>query len=249
MIDVLLPATLLMVVLLIIHSYFGIQIIKRNIIFTDLAVGQMAALGVAISLYIFEGSGTYYFSVLFAIISAILIALMQHKNDAHQEAFIGLLYAFGISGVFIVMSRSPHGLEELNNLLAYDILFTNYKDIIYVAVLYSFIGVFLFLSKNLEGIKRELLFFILFALTITSSVKLAGVFVVFSILIAPSLIAIKLFSKHQVLFAAFIGSVIGFISILISYSFDFPTGYTIVFLNSLLAILTTIITIFLKKII
>lgn len=247
MIGVLLPATLLMVVLLIIHSYFGIQIIKRNIIFTDLAVGQMAALGVAISLYIFEGSNTYYLSVLFAILSASLIALMQYKNDAYQEAFIGLLYAFGISGVFIVMSRSPHGLEELNNLLAYDILFTNYKDIIYVAILYSFIGVFLFLGRNLEGIKRELLFFILFALTITSSVKVAGVFVVFSILIAPSLIAIRLFSEYQVLFAAVIGSMIGFISILISYSFDFPTGYTIVFLNSFLAILTTIITIFLKR--
>lgn len=247
MIDVLLPATLLAIILLIIHSYFGIQIIKRNIIFTDLAVGQMAALGVAISLYLFEGSNTYYFAVLFAILSASLIAFMQYRKDIHLEAFIGLLYAFGISGVFIVMSRSPHGLEELNNLLAYDILFTKYEDIAGVTVLYSIIGVFLYLIRNLDGIKKELLFFILFALTITSSVKLAGVFVVFSILIAPSLIAIKLFSKYQVLFATVVGSLIILVSIVLSYNFDLPTGYTIVFLNALSAILISLITTALKK--
>lgn len=247
MIDILFPATLLGIILLIIHSYFGIQIIKRNIIFTDLAVGQMAALGVAISLYLFEGAYIYYFSAGFAILTASLIAFIQHKKDPNTEAFIGLLYAFGISGVFIVMSCSPHGLEELNNLLAYDILFTKYEDIIYVTVLYGIIGLFLYLTKNLDGIKKELIFFILFALTITSSVKLAGVFVVFSILIAPSLIAVKLFSKYQVLYATIIGSFILVLSILLSYNFDFPTGYTIVFLNSLSAILIHLITASIKK--
>lgn len=247
MIDILLPATLLGIVLMVIHGYFGIQIIKRNIIFADLAVGQMAALGVAISLYLFESSYTYYFSVMFAILSASLIAFIQHRKDTHIEAFIGLMYALGISGVFIVMSHSPHGLEELNNLLAYDILFTRYEDVMITAITYCVIGLFLYVIRGLEGIKRELAFFILFALTITSSVRLAGVFVVFSILIAPSLTAIKLFSKHHLFFATVIGSLVFLLSIILSYNFDLPTGYTIVFLNALTAILITVITMLTKR--
>lgn len=75
MIELLIPPILLSFVLLLIHSYYGLQIIRRNIIFTDLAVGQMAALGVAISLYLFEGKYLYPVSLLFAVFTALLIAI------------------------------------------------------------------------------------------------------------------------------------------------------------------------------
>ncbi|MEJ5173424.1 MAG: metal ABC transporter permease [Hydrogenothermaceae bacterium] len=242
MIELLLPALILSFVLLIIHSYFGIQIIKRNIIFTDLSVGQMAALGVAISLYIFDGAYSYIFSLIFAVFTASLIAYIQYRGDKTQEAFIGLLYALGISGVFIVMSKSPHGLEELNNLLAYDILFTGYQEIFKVIALYVFVGITLYFVVNrLSGFKKDLLFFILFALTLTSSVKLAGVFVVFSMLIAPTLISLKLFSKNHLIYSTFIGTFLILISLILSYNFDLPTGYTIVFINALASILVSLI--------
>ncbi|ACN98729.1 metal ion ABC transporter, permease [Sulfurihydrogenibium azorense Az-Fu1] len=239
MIELLIPPILLSFVLLLIHSYYGLQIIKRNIIFTDLAIGQMAALGVAISLYLFGGKYLYPVSLLFAVFTALLIAYINHKEKSLQEAFIGLIYALGISGVFIVMSKSPHGLEELNNLLAYDILFTSYGDILKVSILYLFIGLVLyFFVRKIEGFLKDVLFFTTFAITLTSSVKLAGVLVVFSILIAPSLIALKLFNKNHILYATAVGSLLILISIILSYNFDLPTGYTIVFINTLSALAT-----------
>ncbi|MFN4305974.1 metal ABC transporter permease [Sulfurihydrogenibium azorense] len=242
MIELLIPPILLSFVLLLIHSYYGLQIIRRNIIFTDLAVGQMAALGVAISLYLFEGKYLYPVSLLFAVFTALLIAYINHKEKSLQEAFIALIYALGISGVFIVMSKSPHGLEELNNLLAYDILFTSYSDILKVSVLYLFIGLVLyFFVRKIEGFLKDVLFFTTFAITLTSSVKLAGVLVVFSILIAPSLIALKLFNKNHILYATTVGSLLILISIILSYNFDLPTGYTIVFINTLSALTTILI--------
>ncbi len=242
MIDILLPPLLLSLILLIIHSYYGIEIIKRNIIFTDLAVGQMAAVGVAISLYLFEGEYVYLFSLSFALLTAILIAYISQKDNISQEAFIGLIYAFGISLVFIVMSRSPHGLEELNNLLAYDILFTSYNEIFKVSLIYFVIGIFVyFINKKLSGFKRDVAFFTTFAITLTSSVKLAGVFVVFSILISPTLISLKLFKKNHVLYSVIIGLFLILIALVVSYNFDFPTGYTIVFINTLSAIMLSLL--------
>lgn len=237
MVDILLPPLLLSVILLIVHSYFGIQIIRRGVIFTDLAVGQMAALGAAISVYLLEGAYIYFFSLSLALLTSLLIAYIQHRKDYTQEAFIGLLYALGISGVFIVMSRSPHGLDELNNLLAYDILFTGYSEIYKIAVLYLIVGALIyFLVEKSEGLKREFAFFTLFAITLTSSVKLAGVLVVFSILIAPTLISLKLFKKNHILKSTLVGSGLILFSLLLSYNFDLPTGYTIVFINALTAV-------------
>lgn len=241
MIDLLLPPLLLSLVLLVIHSYYGLEIIKRNIIFTDLAVGQMAAVGVAVSLYLFEGQYLYLFSLSFALITSLLIAYVSHKENLSQEAFIGLIYALGTSLIFIVMSKSPHGLEELNNLLAYDILFTSYNEVFKVSLLYLSIGVFIyFVVSRLSGFRRELAFFTTFAITLTSSVKLAGVFVVFSILISPTFISLKLFKKNHILYSIFIGMILIFLALLISYNFDFPTGYTIVFINTLFAIVLSI---------
>src|SRR5437868_3165937 len=105
MIEILLPAFFLSLVLLGIHSYFGLEIIRRGIIFTDLAVGQMAALGAAVSLLFFEGSYIYPFSLGFSLIGGFLIAFGERKAR-NLEAFIGLLYAFGLSAVFILLSKS-----------------------------------------------------------------------------------------------------------------------------------------------
>ena len=147
MVDILLPAFFLSLVLLGIHSYFGIEIIKRGIIFTDLAVGQMAALGAATSLLFFDGLYIYPISLSFALIGGLLIAFASRKTE-NLEAFIGLLYAFGLSGVFILLSKSPHGAEEFQNLMASDILFTANSEILKVAVIYSLLGVFIYFTME-----------------------------------------------------------------------------------------------------
>ena len=133
MTDILLSSFFLSVVLLGIHSFFGLEIIKRGIIFTDLAIGQMAALGAALSILLFEGHYLYPISLAFALIGGIAISFSAKRTVSH-EAFIGLLYAFGISSVFIVLSKSSHGIEMFDRLMASDILFTPLSDIIETAI-------------------------------------------------------------------------------------------------------------------
>ncbi len=241
MMDVLGTAFLLSLVLLGIHSYFGIEIIRRGIIFTDLAIGQMAALGAAVSLMFFDGHFMYAISLVFALIAGFLNSVATRKVK-HQEAFIGLMYAFGVSGVFILLSKSAHGTEEFQKLLAADILFTPIGEILKTAVLYSVLGVILwFLSRKVNGIVKDVLFFTVFAITVTSSVRLAGVFVIFALLIAPAFIALRTGTKSVIAVAWLIGIVINLIALGVSYNFDFPTGYTIVFFHAFAAMLSTLI--------
>ncbi len=248
MIDILFPAFIISLVLLGIHSYFGLRIIERNIIFTDLAIGQMAALGAAISLFFFHGEKIYFVSLFMSLTGGLLIALLS-KRSKYLEAIIGLIYALGLSGAFILLSKSAHGMEKFNELMAYDILFTEMSDVTMTALFYLALGIaIIFINKYTRGFLNELLFFLTFAITVTSSVKLAGVLVVFAILLAPAFISIqlshlKLFSfvnKHRLLVSWVIGVVLNTLSIYISHSRDFPTGYTLVFVNALSAVVVSI---------
>ncbi len=237
--DILLSAFLLSVVLLGINSYFGLEIIRRGIIFTDLAIGQMAALGAALSLFFFEGAYLYPLSLAFSLLSGFIIALMSQRSK-QVEAFIGLMYAFGFAGVFILMSKSYHGMEAFQKLMASDILFTPMEDIIQTAVLYAILGVIIFVfQKRTQGFVKDMLFFITFAITVTSAVRLAGVLVLFALLVGPALIAGVIRRGIPLINVWIIGIFINILSIVISYQFDFPTGYTIVFFNALAALVVT----------
>lgn len=240
MIDILISAFFLSVVLLGIHSYYGIEIIKRGIIFTDLAIGQMAALGAAFAMRFFDGLYVYPVSLGFALMGGLAIALVS-KNAKNHEAFIGLMYALGISGVFLLLSGSAHGMENIDKLLAADILFTPVNDILRTAALYSIIGAVIFyFHRRTRGITRDILFFVTFSLTVTSSVKLAGVLVVFALLVAPALIAAGLGGRGQLWKSWIIGIVINLGAIFISYKMDLPTGYTIVFFHAFTAMFSFI---------
>jgi zinc/manganese transport system permease protein len=241
MTDILLSAFLLSVVLLGIHSYFGLEIIKRGIIFTDLAIGQMSALGAALSILFFDGLFIYPLSLTFALLAGLAIAIASKRTVSH-EAFIGLLYAFGISGVFIILSKSSHGVEMFDRLMASDILFTPLSDIIETAIIYACLGaILLFLYPRMKGIWKDLLFFISFAATVTSSVRLAGVLIVFALLVAPAYISMRINKGKLLLTAWIIGTGVNLVSILVSYSLDLPTGYTLVFFHALLALSVSIL--------
>ena len=234
--DILLSAFFLSIVLLGIHSYFGLEIIRRGIIFTDLAIGQMAAFGAALSLLFLHGEYLYPISLLFALLGGYSISLIS-KHEKNPEPFIGLMYAFGLSGVYILLSKSAHGMEIFQKLMAADILFTPLMDIVKTAVLYAALGVFIFFfHRKTTGAVRDMLFFITFAATVTSSVKLAGVLIVFSLLLAPALIAVIVGRGIPLISAWIIGIVLNVIAIIVSYRFDFPTGYTIVFFHAFAAL-------------
>ncbi len=248
MIDVLLYAFLLSVILVGIHSYFGLEIIRRGIIFTDLAIGQMSAVGAAFSIFLLDGEYIYPISLAFALIGGYFIAYAA-KKTTNVEAFIGLLYAFGVSIVFIVLSKTQHGMEEFQKLMAADILFTPLRDIVQVAIIYSLLGgIILFFHYKMTGFTRDLLFFVTFAVTVTSSVKLAGVLVVFAILVSPSLISISIGKGKSLVNAWIIGTLINLIAIILSYNFDFPTGYSIVFCNASVATIVVLVSKRMRKV-
>ncbi len=110
------PAFILAILLVFIHTIFGLEIIKRGVIFTDLAIGQFAAIGVAVSLLFFEGSYAFLLTLAFAFFGALLIAIATRRVK-HIEAFIGMLYALGASAIIVLLSNTTQGTE----------LFLNYK--------------------------------------------------------------------------------------------------------------------------
>ena len=239
MIEILTPAILLAFVLVGIHSLFGLEVVRRGVIFSDLAVGQWAGLGMALSISFFDNEYKYPLSLAFALFCGLLIsfALNRVKN---REAFIGLLYAFGSGAVMIALTHSAEGMEAFRNLISSDILFTMPETIYKSTLLYVVIGLLLWkLYPKLEGFYKDMLFFVLFAVTVTSSVSLAGVLTVFVFLIAPPFIALS-FGKESLLFAWLMGWFFSVMAIFISYYFDLPTGYTIVTFGSFFALLSGI---------
>ena len=236
MIDILLIPILLVVVLVMLHAYFGIEILKRGIIFTDLAIAQFAALGSSISLGYFHEEYFYLLTLSFALLCAFLIAFASTRK-LHLEAFIGILYILGASGIMMVLSHSSEGMEHFKSLLASDILFTPLNDVLQSIIIYAFIAMALyFVYPKLSGFVRELFFFSLLAITVTSSVSLAGVFVVFVLLIAPPFVSLSLNVKRPLLISFIFGWFFSIGAIVISYFYDLPTGYSIVFMGALLTV-------------
>ena len=236
MIDILLIPILLVVVLVMLHAYFGMEILKRGIIFTDLAIAQFAALGSSISLGYFHEEYFYPVTLSFALLCAFLIAFASTRK-LHLEAFIGILYILGASGIMMVLSHSSEGMEHFKSLLASDILFTPLNDVLQSIIIYAFIAMALyFVYPKLSGFFRELFFFSLLAITVTSSVSLAGVFVVFVLLIAPPFVSLSLNVKRPLLISFIFGWFFSIGAIVISYFYDLPTGYSIVFMGALLTV-------------
>lgn len=232
-ITLLYPAFILALLLVFIHAIFGMEIIKRGVIFTDLAIGQFAAIGVAVSLLLFEGHYMFVLTFLFALIGALLITLATYRVK-HIEAFIGMLYALGASSIMILLANTGQGTELFSKLQATDILFTSASDLWEPLVLYSVVALLFFLFYHrLTGFYKEALFFGLLALTVTSSVQLAGILVVFVLLIVPAFLALLQGRFSNLPFAWGLGSIIIIAAMLVSYYFDLPTGYTIVFIASL----------------
>lgn len=231
-VELLYPAFLLVLLLVFIHAIFGLEIIKRGIIFTDLAIGQISAIGMAISIGFLDGEYQTLLTLLFALFAAILITYAM-RRVAYKEAFIGMLYAFGASSIMILLANSPQGAELFQKLSATDILFASMEQVYESAILYAIIAIVMVsIYPRTTGLLKELTFFASLALVVTSSVQSAGVLVVFVLLVAPAFIALYQ-TRFKPLFVAWgVGVVSSLIALFLSYHFDLPTGYTIIFVLS-----------------
>jgi zinc/manganese transport system permease protein len=240
-ITLLYPAFFLAILLVFIHAIFGLEIIKRGVIFTDLAIGQFAAIGVVVSMLLFEGHYMFLLTFLFALIGALLITLATYRVK-HIEAFIGMLYALGASSIILLLAHTGQGTELFSKLQATDILFTSVADLWEPLVLYTMVALLFFLFYHrLTGLYKEALFFGLLALTVTSSVQLAGILVVFVLLIVPAFVALLQGRFSKLPFAWVLGSMFIILAMVISYYFDLPTGYTIVFVASLAGVSSALV--------
>lgn len=233
-----------------IHAYLGIHIIERGVIFVDLALAQIAALGATIGFlfgFSLHGSSNYWFSLAATFVGAIIFALTRTKKQRiPQEAIIGIVYAVSAALAILILSHSPEGDEEIRFMLVGNILLVGTPEIIKMAFLYSLVGLlhfvfrkkFLLISKQPEDAYRQgirikfwdLIFYLSFGVVVTSSVQIAGVLLVFSFLIVPAVAAILFSQKLSV--RLFLGWAIGiaasFLGIFFSYFFDLPTGATVV---------------------
>lgn len=235
------------VVLILIHAYFGIHVLERGIIFVDLSLAQFISLGTALSLFLGGGpGGRYVWPAVFAVLGALILSLSRRISKlVNIEAFIGVLYIFSLGGSILVLDRSPHGLEELKEILNGNILWLTGKDVALASVLYAAVGLFHFIfRKRFFGLTCraeyafawEFLFFLSFACVLVSSVHLAGILQVFSFLVIPALTG-RLFSKKpgKVLVAGWLtGLAVSVFGIVFSYGLDLPTGPVIVVAVSLM---------------
>jgi len=229
LIELLWPAFVLAIGLVFVHAIFGIEIIRRGVIFTDLAIGQIAAVGMAISIAYMDGAWQNTMTLLFAVVAAGAIALANSKIK-HVEAFIGLLYALGISSIMLILSKSAEGTELFSKLSAADILFVSSAEVTKSIILYIFVAIIMFfVYPRIKGVVKELLFFVMLAITVTSSVQSAGVLVVFALLIAPAYAGILQLKLNPLIFSWIFGSFAIVIALFSSYHLDLPTGYTIIF--------------------
>jgi zinc/manganese transport system permease protein len=247
-----------------IHAYLGFHIVRRGVIFVDLALAQMAALGVAVSLVLNTHENeqfTYLLALGMTFVGAALFAWLRgQERNAPLEAFIGIVFATAQAAVFLVLEKSPSGPEHLKETLAGSLFTVDPKHILNTAVLYAVIGVGHFLlrkpffeitndPKGAEARGRrlfwwDLCFYALFGFVVTSSVQIAGVLLVFGFLVIPAVAGLMATPRPGLALAVgwgfgFLGSMIGLLG---SVQFDLPAAPSIlVSLTGLLVVLGAVL--------
>ena len=205
------------------HAPLGIEVLKRGIVFIDLATAQVVGFAIILlGLWLEEPVSVVYQGVIFGagIVIALFFRWIERKSPDEQEAVIGSSFIIAASVGVLVLANDPHGGEALNDVLSGQILFISWGDIATFLPVYGLFVIAWFVAPRLRGGTS---FFVLFAVVITSSVQLVGVYVVFASLILPALAARK--GKGYVLWRAYASGAVAVIAaILVSAAADLPAG-------------------------
>jgi zinc/manganese transport system permease protein len=229
------PAFVAGVLVLITHVPLGMQVLKRGIVFIDLAIAQIAALGVIVAgMAGFEqGWAVQLAAGAAALLGALLLTWTERRWPQVQEAQIGAVFVLAATGSLLLLAHNPHGGEHLRDLLAGQILWVRYEQLIVPAFATVFIAAAVFLLRERLG---TLAFYLLFALAVTVSVQLVGVYLVFASLIVPAL-AVRNYPpgrRPAIAYAVGIGAYAA--GLVLSLLFDLPSGALIVWCLAALAI-------------
>lgn len=233
-----------------IHAYLGVHVVERGVIFVDLALAQIAALGATIAILAGmdpHGGGAYWISLAFTFLGAAIFSLARSRRvRIPQEAFIGIAYAVASAAAILAMSKATGETEHLKDMLVGNILAVSWKEVGHTALLYGAIGLFhygfrrnfLLISidpqaaeaKGLSIRLWDFLFYASFGFVVTSSVAIAGVLLVFCYLIVPS-VGAMLFAERigpRLAIGWTMGTLVSALGVYFSVVLDMPTGATIV---------------------
>ena len=227
-------------------SYLGVHVVGRGIVFVDLALGQISSLGVAFAAFI--GTGLTVIPLVFTLSGALLMSFLNIRDKRlKQEAIIGIFYAFASALTVLLISKTPHGDSDIQEVLFGNILSTSWQQISQIGIIFGIIALvhlvfykkFFKLTESFENGENHLvgifnvwnfLFYISIGLVIVFAVKINGVIPVFSYLIIPAVSAIMI-SKNKtvvIILALIISLLGGFFGLNFSFHYDFPAGSSIV---------------------
>lgn len=254
MIDALLflgPALAICLVIASIHVYLGMHVLEREVIFVDLSLAQLAALGATVAaLFTAEeepGWQAHAAALAFTVAGAAVFAFTRRvRSRVSQEAIVGIVYAVSSAVTVLVVSHSPHGAEHIKDILVGSLLNTTWANVWQTALAYAVIGAlqlalaqrFIAISWHPDEAERQSSrvelwdfgFYVLFGVVITISVRFAGILLVFSYLIVPAVIT-RLFSEHLLkrLFSGWgVALVASGLGLWASWIWDLPTGASMV---------------------
>ena len=225
--SLLLPAFCAGLLVLLTHVALGQEVLRRGIIFLDLAIAQIAAVGALVTIALGHEPGdlsTQVSSFGAAITGALLLGECERRWPQVQEAIIGILFVLSATGALLLLAHNAHGSEELKDILAGQILWVSFEQLWKGALLYLLLLPVLFSTR----IQHRLLFYVVFSLCVTLSVQWVGVYLVFSSLVIPAL-ATRSLQGPQRWWTGFGIGVAGYgLGLVLSALFDLPSGPLIV---------------------
>jgi len=236
-----------------IHAYLGVHVVERGVIFVDLSLAQIAALGATIAILLPVSGGdphapvVYWISLAFTFLGALVFSTIRAKNARiPQEAVIGICYAVASAASILAMSKATSEAEHLKDMLVGNILAVSWSEVAKTALLYGAVGLFhyvfrkKFLAISMDHDQAaanglsvrfwDFLFYASFGFVVTSSVAIAGVLLVFCYLIVPS-VAAMLYAEsigRRLAIGWSMGTLVSALGVYLSLKLDLPTGATIV---------------------
>lgn len=235
-----------------IHGYLGLHVLLRQVIFVDLALAQIAALGTVVAMILGHQPGSpvsFAYSLGAAVFGALIFSITRSRNAGNkvpQEAIIGITYVIASATAILVADRAPEGAEHIKELLAGTILWVTWPAVAKVLVIYAGVGLFHYIFRKrfitltedpdrayAQGWKVwfwDFLFYLSFGVIITLAVEIAGVLMVFSYLVAPAIIALGSSDRWgaRIGIAWAVGFLASAVGLIASYKVDFPSGPAIV---------------------
>lgn len=233
-----------------IHAYLGVHVLAREVVFVDIAMAQIAALGATTAFllgYDTETWQSYAYALAATIVGAVVLALSRsRRRHVSQEAVIGVVYAVSSAAAVLVADRAAHGAEQVRGMLVGNLLAVGPLEVAKVAGLYAMVGLLHWLCRRpfflistdpdaayAQGLRVRLwdfVFYASFGVVVASSVRVAGVLLVFSYLIVPALAGVTLGGSvlARLLIGWGFGTLVSVLGMVASAALDLPTGATIV---------------------